>query len=76
MFGSKIVSYPRDEKGRYVRLPTPLRRKPKKINLIQIHKNSIEREKRKLGVDEYGLLWISFFRGFLLALVFERLILH
>ncbi|ABM78993.1 Conserved hypothetical protein [Prochlorococcus marinus str. MIT 9303] len=46
------------------------------MNLIEAHKRSIEREKKKLGMTDYGLLWISFLRGALVALIIERLIFH
>jgi uncharacterized membrane protein YoaK (UPF0700 family) len=46
------------------------------MDLIEAHKRSIEREKRKLGVTDYGLLWISFLRGAIVALILERLIAH
>ena len=46
------------------------------MNLIEAHKRSIEREKKKLGVADYGLLWISFLRGAFVALIIERLIVH
>ena len=46
------------------------------MNLIEAHKRSIEREKKKLGVTDYGLLWISFLRGAVVALIIERLIIH
>lgn len=46
------------------------------MNLIEAHKRSIEREKKKLGVSDYGLLWISFLRGAFVALIIERLIVH
>ena len=47
-----------------------------RMNLIEAHKRSIEREKKKLGVSDYGLLWISFLRGAFVALIIERLIIH
>jgi len=46
------------------------------MNLIEAHKRSIAREKKKLGVSDYGLLWISFLRGAFVALIIERLIVH
>ena len=71
-----------NEKKRYVRIPTPLKREsaghlaPKWANLIALHKRSIEREKRILRINEYGLLWIQFFRGAIVALILERLLFH
>jgi hypothetical protein len=43
------------------------------MNLIELHKQSINREKQKLGISDYGMLWIFFFRGILIALILERL---
>ena len=70
------MKYPTDERGRYLRIPTPLKREASDMNLISIHKRSIEREKKKLGVSNYGLLWIAFFRGVIVTLIIERLIFH
>jgi len=70
------MNYPTDKKGRYVRIPTALGREHKAINLITIHKKSIEREKKKLGISNYGLLWISFFRGVILTIIVERVLFH
>ena len=75
--------YKKDNKGRYVRIPRSIE-KHSKINqtrsflaqLIMMHKRSIEREKAKLRISEYGLLWITFFRGLIIALILERLLLH
>ncbi len=73
---------PIDPKVRFVRIPIPLRRESKKFkpfllkDLISIHKRSINREKRKLGITDYGLLWIQFFRGILFAIIIDRLIFH
>ena len=73
----------KNEMSRYVRIPTPLRkeRHPRRKflslkSLITIHKNSIEREKKKLGINNYWLLWISFARGAIVALLIDRLIFH
>ncbi len=70
-------------KERYVRIPRPYKSKSilKKgsnlfANLISIHKRSIAREKNKLGLSEYGLMWIAFFRGVFLTVIVERLIFH
>ena len=76
------MNHPTDEQGRYIRIPIPLKRESthakvnKSLNLIEMHKRSIEREKKKLGVSDYGLLWISFLRGVVLTLILERLIFH
>ncbi len=71
-----------DRENKYIRIPTPLKRESKAyksyklINLIDMHKKSIEREKKKLGINQYGMLWIQFFRGAFLAIVFERILFH
>ena len=75
------MSSPSNNNSRYVRIPIPLRRelihsKSKPINFFDLHKRSIAREKRTLRVTDYGLLWISFFRGVIVALVVERLLFH
>jgi len=46
------------------------------MKLIESHKRLIAWYQNKLGLSEYGLLWLVFFKGFLVALIFERLILH
>ena len=70
------MKYPTDERGRYLRIPTPLKRESNTMNLISMHKRSIEREKKKLGIGNYGLLWITFFRGIVLTIIIERVIFH
>ena len=77
------MNFPLDDKGRYVRIPVPLKRESRKyhsffrkVDLVALHKSSIAREKKKLGVGDYGLLWISFFRGVLVSLIVERLLIH
>ncbi len=70
------------KKEKFVRIPTPLKRESINyksrisISLIALHKKSIEREKRKLGIDEYSLHWIQFLRGALVALLIERLLFN
>ncbi len=65
---------------RYIRVPIPLKKKVNKrkllLGIIEKHKMSIEREKAKLHISDYALHWIQFIRGFLIALIVERLILH
>ena len=76
------MSYPRDSKGRYLRIPTP--RKAAKqnsnrkvsYNLIKSHKRFITWYQDKLGLSDYGLLWLVFLKGVLLAIIIERLIIH
>ena len=77
------MSYPTDSRGRYLRMPTPLKRKStlmrkseRQMNLIEEHKRFISWYKQKLGLTDYGLLWLIFCKGIILALIIERLILH
>ena len=70
------MNYPIDKKGRYMRIPIPLKSKHKPINLIAKHKSFISWYQRKLGLSDYGLLWLVFFKGMFLALIVERLIRH
>tara|TARA_B100000579_G_scaffold417899_1_gene414901 strand:- start:2888 stop:3028 length:141 start_codon:yes stop_codon:yes gene_type:complete len=46
------------------------------MKLIQKHKQLIAWYKKKLGLTEYGLMWIVFLKGVLVALVLERMIFH
>ena len=46
------------------------------MKLIDSHKRLIAWYQNKLGLSDYGLLWLVFFKGVLVALVFERLILN
>jgi len=46
------------------------------MNFIEKHKHFIAWYKKQLGLSDYGLLWLIFFKGLLLALVIERLIVH
>tara|TARA_Y100001968_G_C19078518_1_gene581849 strand:- start:174 stop:314 length:141 start_codon:yes stop_codon:yes gene_type:complete len=46
------------------------------MKLIDKHKQLIAWYQKKLGLSDYGLLWFVFFKGVLLALAFERLILN
>ena len=77
------MSYPKDSKGRYLRIPIPLRRELKirrdsqqPLELIQRHKRSITWFQKKTGVSDYWLLWLAFFEGIVLTLIIERLIAH
>ena len=45
------------------------------MKLIEKHKQLVAWYQRKLGLSDYGLLWLVFFKGVFIALVFERLIL-
>ena len=44
------------------------------MTLIEKHKQLIAWYKKKLGLTDYGFMWIVFFKGILVALVLERLI--
>ena len=46
------------------------------MKLIDRHKRLIAWYQNKLGLSDYGLLWLVFFKGVLVALIFERLIFH
>jgi len=46
------------------------------LKLIETHKQLIAWYQKKLGLSDYGLLWLVFFKGVFVALVIERLILH
>ncbi len=46
------------------------------MKLIEKHKQLIAWYKKKLGLTDYGLMWIIFFKGVLVALFLERLIIH
>tara|TARA_B100000579_G_C22068884_1_gene504843 strand:- start:196 stop:336 length:141 start_codon:yes stop_codon:yes gene_type:complete len=46
------------------------------MKLTEKHKQLIAWYKNMLGLSDYGLLWLVFFKGVLVALVVERLIVH
>ncbi len=46
------------------------------MKLIEQHKQLIAWYQKKLGLSDYGLLWLIFFKGVFVALVLERLIFH
>ncbi len=46
------------------------------MKLIEKHKQLIAWYQKKLGLSDYGLLWLVFFKGVLVTLVVERLIVH
>ena len=80
---TRIMNLPSKKNNRYVRVPIPLKHKSNLYkknsllnSLVAIHKRSIEREKKKLGVNDYGLLWLTFFRGVIITIIIERLILN
>ena len=77
------MNYPIDSKGRYLRIPTSLKRegkqkrkRKKSFNLIERHKRFIIWYQEKLGLSDYGLLWLVFFKGVILTFIIERLIVH
>jgi len=37
--------------------------------MINLHKRYIEYWKKKLNVSDYGILWISFFKGIIIGLL-------
>jgi len=37
--------------------------------MIEIHKRQLEFWKSKLGVSDYGVAWIAFFKGLVLGLL-------
>ena len=46
------------------------------MTLIEKHKQLITWYKKKLGLTDYGFMWIVFFKGVLVALLLERLVVH
>ena len=46
------------------------------MKIIEKHKQLIALYQKKLGLSDYGLLWLVFFKGVFVALVIERLIAH
>ena len=46
------------------------------MKLIEKHKQLIDWCKKKIGLTDYGFIWLVFFKGVLVALVIERLIIH
>ena len=44
------------------------------LKLIDLHKRYIEWWQRKLGISDYALLWLVFFKGVFLTLLVVRLI--
>tara|TARA_B100000579_G_scaffold22825_1_gene16100 strand:+ start:236 stop:376 length:141 start_codon:yes stop_codon:yes gene_type:complete len=46
------------------------------MKLIENHKKLITWYQKKLGLSDYGMLWLVFFKGVFFALVFERLTFH
>ena len=46
------------------------------MKIIEKLKQLIAWYQKKLGLSDYGLLWLVFFKGVFVALVIERLIVH
>ncbi len=46
------------------------------MKLLEKHMQLIAWYKKKLGLTDYGLLWLVFFKGVFVALLLERLIVH
>jgi len=76
------MNSPKDSKGRYERIPTPLKREAKEIrksqqllNLIERHKRFISWYQKKLGLSYYGLLWVVFFKGVAITLAIQYVLL-
>tara|TARA_B100000965_G_scaffold308421_1_gene267535 strand:+ start:57 stop:197 length:141 start_codon:yes stop_codon:yes gene_type:complete len=46
------------------------------MKLTDKHKKLIAWYQKKLGLSDYGLLWLVFFKGVFVALVRERSIVH
>ena len=70
------MNYPKDKRGRYIRIPIPLKREKKLNSFIERHKKFIGWYKRKLHLSDYELLWAIFFKGMLTAFLIERFIFH
>lgn len=47
----------------------------KGIQLIEKHKKLIFWYQKKLGLSDYGLLWLVFFKGVAVTLIVEKIIL-
>ena len=46
------------------------------MKLIDSHKWLIAWYQNKLGISDYELLWLVFFKGVFVALIVERFIVH
>tara|TARA_B100000579_G_C22470327_1_gene683122 strand:+ start:189 stop:329 length:141 start_codon:yes stop_codon:yes gene_type:complete len=46
------------------------------MKLIEMHKQLIAWSQKKLGLSNYELLWLVFFKGLFVALILERFIAH
>ena len=45
-------------------------------NMIEWHKRYIEYWKKKLNVSDYGVLWISFFKGIFIGLLIYHFFIY
>ncbi|MBW3041087.1 hypothetical protein DNJ73_00440 [Prochlorococcus marinus XMU1408] len=43
------------------------------MRFIEKHKQWISWYQKKLGLSDYGLLWLVFFKGVFIALILEKL---
>ena len=46
------------------------------MKLIDSHKRQIAKYQNKLGLSDFGLLWLVFFKGVFVALALERLVFY
>ncbi|KZR65315.1 hypothetical protein PMIT1312_01206 [Prochlorococcus marinus str. MIT 1312] len=46
------------------------------MGFIVKHKKFIAWYQKILGLSDYGLLWFMFFKGVVISLILERLIIH
>tara|TARA_Y100001968_G_C18999182_1_gene545074 strand:- start:469 stop:609 length:141 start_codon:yes stop_codon:yes gene_type:complete len=46
------------------------------MNFVDSHKKIIAWYQAKMGLSDYGLLWVVFFKGVLVTIIVERLIFN
>ncbi len=71
-----LMNYPKDYKGRYVRIPSPLKRESRSFstpNFIKAHKSFIAWFQRKTGISNYGMIWIAFLEGIIISLILMKI---
>ncbi|AAQ00724.1 hypothetical protein EV11_1912 [Prochlorococcus sp. SS52] len=44
--------------------------------LIEKHKQFISWYQKKLGLSDYGLLWLVFFKGVIVTLIIQKLLIN
>ena len=44
------------------------------MNLIKSHKRFIAWYQRKLGISDYALLWVCFFKGVILTIILGKIL--